>query len=305
MFSRRFTTCSQNVELKSQDNVPLSLDNDLLSLDNDPLSQDNDLLSLDNDLLSQDNDLLSLDNDLLSLDNASLSLDNDPLSQDNDLLSLDNASLSLDNDPLSQDNDLLSLDNDLLSQDNDLLSKDNNQPSLDGTSSTRDSRTFWGNAPFVTTLMRVSSVHHRAGWLPDFRRGGKKRSAYAPFLTEAYPVSVGLKPHDPTPAPSVTPAARVTAGTYPAGRRVLGAKVSGVMGSAGETANKGCGMWYGAAVSGETPPVRPEASGKNDGQEAGYGEGGLIENSGRNGAWGTVSAAFIPQAGKGACNEKE
>jgi hypothetical protein len=136
----------------------------------------------------------------------------------------------------------------------------------------------------------------------------KKRYFYAPPLTEADIISLGLKPHDTTHTPGTVPTAQVMAETYLAGRHELGVRIVYVAGNAGDKANKGYRIWYSVVAPTETPPAGPGdlrqsfyTQRKKDLIVFDYADSGKtaffaiqIENDGKKGTWGPMVSALIP-----------
>jgi hypothetical protein len=139
-------------------------------------------------------------------------------------------------------------------------------------------------------------------------RDFKKRYFLTPPLIDSDYISLGLKPHDPTPTASGTPTAQVTVETYLIGRHELGVKMIYVTGNPADPANKGYRIWYSVVTPGETPPANPDdlrksfyTKRKKDVIEFDFGDSGKtaffavqIENEGKKGPWGPLVSALIP-----------
>jgi hypothetical protein len=139
-------------------------------------------------------------------------------------------------------------------------------------------------------------------------RDFKRRYFLSPPLLDSDYISLGLKPHDPTPPPSGVPTAQVTVETYLVGRHELGLRLIYVDGSPSDPANKGYRIWYSVVAPGETPPASPKelrnsfyTKRKKDVIEFDFGDSGKtayfavqIENEGKKGPWGPLVSALIP-----------
>jgi hypothetical protein len=139
-------------------------------------------------------------------------------------------------------------------------------------------------------------------------RDCKRRYFLTPPLLDSDLISLGLKPHDLHPTPSIVPTAQVTVETYLVGRHELGIRIIYVTGSPDDPANKGYRTWYSVIAPGETPPTDPEelhkslyTKRKKDLIEFEYGDSGKaaffavqIENDGKKGPWGPLVSALIP-----------
>jgi hypothetical protein len=111
-----------------------------------------------------------------------------------------------------------------------------------------------------TTRTPATTARCKAAFddLTTHMRDTKRRYFLSPPLAEADFVSLGLKPHDPHPAPLGPPTAQATVETFLAGRHELGIKMVYVTGSPDDPANKGFRVWYSVTGQGETPPASPE-----------------------------------------------
>jgi hypothetical protein len=141
-----------------------------------------------------------------------------------------------------------------------------------------------------------------------FMRDFKRRYFLTPPLLDSDYISLGLKPHDPTPTPSGVPTAQVTVETYLVGRHELGLRLIYVDGSPSDPANKGYRIWHSVIAPGETPPASPNelhtsfyTKRKKDVIEFDFGDSGKtayfavqIENEGKKGPWGPLVSALIP-----------
>jgi hypothetical protein len=144
--------------------------------------------------------------------------------------------------------------------------------------------------------------------LTAFMRDFKRRYFLSPPLLDSDYISLGLKPHDPTPTPSGVPTAQVTVETYLVGRHELGLRLIYVDGSPSDPANKGYRIWHSVIAPGETPPANPKelrnsfyTKRKKDVIEFDFGDSGKtayfavqIENEGKKGPWGPLVSALIP-----------
>jgi hypothetical protein len=155
----------------------------------------------------------------------------------------------------------------------------------------------------------VTARCKEAFWqMEEKMRDIKKRYFYAPPLTDADIVSLGLKPRDPIHTPTTAPTAQVIGETYLVGRHELGVRIIYVTGDPNDKANKGYRIWYTVIGPGETTPADPEqltksfyTKRKKDVIEFGYGDSGKtvyfaiqIENEGKKGPWGPLVSALIP-----------
>jgi hypothetical protein len=140
-------------------------------------------------------------------------------------------------------------------------------------------------------------------------RDMKKRYFYVPPLQESDLVALGLRIPDSTPSASGTPTAQVGVETYLIGRHQLGVKINYFTGSPSDPANKGYRIWYSViAQGGVPPPTNPgelnesfSTKRKKDVIEFAFDDSGKtayfavqIENEGRKGPWGPITAALIP-----------
>jgi hypothetical protein len=144
--------------------------------------------------------------------------------------------------------------------------------------------------------------------LISFMRDFKRRYFLSPPLLDSDYISLGLKPHDPIPTPSVPPTVQVTIETYLVGRHELGVRLIYVVGNPADPANKGFRIWYSVVAPGETPPANPNelhnsfyTKRKKDVIEFDFGDSGKtayfavqIENEGKKGPWGPLTSALIP-----------
>jgi hypothetical protein len=161
-----------------------------------------------------------------------------------------------------------------------------------------------------STRTPVVTAHCREvfGRLEDAMRDIKKRYFYAPPLTEADIIALGLKPRDTTPSASGKPTAQVTVETFLTGRHELGLRIVYVTGSPEDKANKEYRIWYAVVGPGEKAPERPEelsrsfSTKREEGVvEFDYGDSGKkayfavqVENGGQKGPWGPLVSALIP-----------
>jgi hypothetical protein len=136
----------------------------------------------------------------------------------------------------------------------------------------------------------------------------KKRYFYAPPLTDADFVALGLKIPDSTHSPTGVPAAQVTVETFLVGRHELGVRIVFVTGSPEDKANKGYRIWYKVVGPGEEAPSNPKqltelfsTKRRKDLLEFQYGDSGKtvymsaqVENNGKEGPFGPMVSAFIP-----------
>ncbi|MDR3196267.1 MAG: hypothetical protein LBU34_00225 [Planctomycetaceae bacterium] len=136
----------------------------------------------------------------------------------------------------------------------------------------------------------------------------KKRYFLTPPLADADYISLGLKPHDPTPTPGKIPTAQTTIETYLVGRHEIGVKIIYVTGNPNDPENKGYRIWYSTIAPGENPPANPNdlrksfyTKRKKDVIEFDFGDSGKtvyfavqIENDGKKGPWGPLVSALIP-----------
>jgi hypothetical protein len=130
-----------------------------------------------------------------------------------------------------------------------------------------------------------------------FMRDFKRRYFLSPPLLDSDYISLGLKPHDPTPTPSGVPTAQVTVETYLVGRHEFGVRIIYVVGTVANPANKGYRIWYSVVAQSETPPENPNdlrqsfyTKRKKDVIEFEFGDSGKtayfavqIENEGKKG----------------------
>lgn len=171
-----------------------------------------------------------------------------------------------------------------------------------------------GNALAVaqneSTRTPVTTARCKAAFaaLGAFMRDLKKRFFYAPPLTDADFVSLGLRPRDTTPTPLGSPTAQVTVETYLVGRHELGVRLVYVTGDPNDKANRGYRIWYTVAAPGEAPLTNPEDLRKSfftkqrkDIIEFDFGDSGKtayfavqVENDGKKGPWGPLVSALIP-----------
>jgi hypothetical protein len=136
----------------------------------------------------------------------------------------------------------------------------------------------------------------------------KKRYFYAPPLTEADFVALGIKIPDSTYSPTRTPTAQVTVETFLVGRHELGIRIVYVTGSPEDRENKSYRVYYIVVGPGELPPAKPSETWQSfstkrrkDLVEFEYGDSGKtvyfavqIENDGKKGPWGPMVSALIP-----------
>jgi hypothetical protein len=144
--------------------------------------------------------------------------------------------------------------------------------------------------------------------LSAFMRDFKRRYFLSPPLLDSDYVSLGLKPHDPTPTPSGPPTAQVTIETYLVGRHELGVQMVYVTGNINDSVNKGYRIWYSVVGQGESAPTDPDELHKSfytkrrkDVIEFDFGDSGKtayfavqVENEGKKGPWGPLVSALIP-----------
>jgi hypothetical protein len=176
--------------------------------------------------------------------------------------------------------------------------------------SQRTAATALETAKTETTRTPVATAQCKKAFdaLTAFMRDFKRRYFLTPPLLDSDYVSLGLKPRDPAPTPSRTPTAQVAVETYLVGRHELGVRMVYVTGSPGESANKGCRIWYAIAAPGETPPANPKELRTSfytqhckDRTEFDIGDSGKtayfavqIENESKKGPWGPLVQALIP-----------
>jgi hypothetical protein len=144
--------------------------------------------------------------------------------------------------------------------------------------------------------------------LTAFMRDFKRRYFLSPPLLDSDYISLGLKPHDPTPTPRGVPTAQETVETYLVGRPEPGLRLIYIDGSPSDPANKGYRIWYSVIAPGETPLASPNelrnsfyTKRKKDVIEFDFGDSGKtayfavqIENEGKKGPWGPLVSALIP-----------
>jgi hypothetical protein len=184
-------------------------------------------------------------------------------------------------------------------------------PALTELTTLRDTaRTALETAKNETTRTPVTTAQCKEAFdaLITFARDFKRRYFLSPPLLDSDYISLGLKPHDPTPTPSGVPTAQVTVETYLVGRHELGVRIIYVVGTATDPANKGYRIWYSVVAPGETPPANPDdlrhsfyTKRKKDVIEFDFGDSGKtayfavqIENEGKKGPWGPLVSALIP-----------
>ncbi|MDR2445817.1 MAG: hypothetical protein LBD58_00785 [Treponema sp.] len=144
--------------------------------------------------------------------------------------------------------------------------------------------------------------------LKDKMRDIKKRYFYAPPLTAADIIGLGLKLPDTTHTASAAPTAQTMAETFLVGRHELGLRIVYTAGDPNDKANKGYRIWYAIVPPDGEAPAKPEAltnsfytQRKKDVMEFEYDDSGKtayfaiqIENGGKKGPWGPLTSALIP-----------
>lgn len=136
----------------------------------------------------------------------------------------------------------------------------------------------------------------------------KRRYFFAPPLTDADFVALGLRVPDATHTPAHTPTAEVTVETFLKGRHQLGVRLVYLTGSETDPANKGYRVWWRVTAHGEEGPATPDdlvksfyTSKRKDVIDFDYADSGKtawmavqVENEGKKGPWGPLVSAVIP-----------
>jgi hypothetical protein len=157
--------------------------------------------------------------------------------------------------------------------------------------------------PVVTAHCREVFEHMKA-----VMRNIKKRYFYAPPLSEADFVALGIKIPDPVHSPSKVPTAQVTIEFFLIGPHELGIRIVYVTGSPGDRENKSYRVYLIVLEPGEPAPTGPSETWKSfttrrrkDRVEFGYGDSGKtvyfavqVENGRKKGPFGPMVSAIIP-----------